>query len=283
MMRYLAVTMAVLSMAGVAQAKRWSMNWNVKNDTGELADNFEVTVEGCELDAVFGPYFNGSPVDPDTGELLSELDVFDDPRIGQPQTSGGSTRIDVEWVDLLPGQAGVKSGQTVHYGVSIQGGNNNPGWQLLTPEWTKTVPGGQTKRKPAHPTGFTVEQTESVLYTIYNNTASTLDIMNLQFKVSPTEVPLSQMVPGYKTFSLYGFGLMEPMFVLPVGGSRAFHLPMGSTGEFLLAKGVSQVPGQPDTMSEWVQQCEVQFIPEPATLMLLALGACLPLFRRKRR
>ena len=67
MKRYLAVTMVVLSIAGLAHAKRWSMNWNVKNDTGELADNFEVIVEGRELDAVFGPYFNGSPVDPDTG------------------------------------------------------------------------------------------------------------------------------------------------------------------------------------------------------------------------
>ena len=282
MMRYLAVTMAVLSMVGVAQAKRWSMNWNVKNDSGELADNFEVTVEGRELDAVFGPYFNGSPVDPASGELLSELDVFDDPNIGQPQTVGDSTRIDVEWVTLLPGQTGVQSGQTVHYGVSIQGGKNNPGWQLLTPEWTKTVPGGATKRYPAHPTGFTVEQTASALYTIYNNTASLLDITNLQFKVSPTEVPLSQMVPGYKSASLYGFGPMEPMFSLPVGGSRAFPLPMGNTGEFLLAKGVSQVPGLPDTMSEWVQQCEVQFVPEPATLSLLALGSLIALRRRRR-
>ena len=281
MKRYLAVTMVVLSIAGLAHAKRWSMNWNVKNDTGELADNFEVIVEGRELDAVFGPYFNGSPVDPDTGELLSELDVFDDPDIGQPQTSNGSTRIEVAWKTLLPGQTGVQKDQTVHYGVSIQGGNNNPGWQLQTPEWTKTVPGGMTKRKPAHPTGFTVEQTESVLYTIYNNTVAPLDISRLQFKISQTELPLSQMVPGYKVFSLYGFGPEEPTFLLPVGGSMPFHLPMGDTGEFLLAKGVSQVPGMPDTMSEWVQQCEIQFVPEPAALSLLALGG-LSILRKRR-
>jgi hypothetical protein len=240
----------------LARAERWAANWNATNNTGQTVNNYEVTVEGSQLDAVFGPYANGWPVDPSTGELFPEDRVWTNPYVSPPREEGGSTFIDVEWKTLAPGQVGVPPNQTLHFGVQIQGGQTNPGWQILQPHWTISDSNGNVvKSFPTQTTGFTVTQTASVLYTIYNDTLVPLDIHNLQFMVSPVWIPLAQMVPGYKPLSLYGFGPMQATFTLLPGQSQSFHVPMGITGECFLAKGFSQDPA--GDISEWVHQAEI--------------------------
>ena len=266
-----------MCLATSAEAKMWAANWNATNDGTSNANDYEVTIEGQTL---YGAqeFVNGSLVSSE-GELGE--DIWGPPRIGSVYDHEDQKRVDVSWRDPGPGGGWAAPGQTAHFGVVILGGNGTPGWELKNAQWTVHTDQGVVNSWPARAAGFSVTPINSTRYTIHNGTLDAMDVTNLQFRVSDTWIPLSQMVPGTGPFSLGGFGATKPSFMLPPGGSMSFDESIGTIGQYFLAKGATQVPGMPGSYSEFVHQSEI--IPEPGTGTLLMLGAMVFLLCRRRR
>ena len=264
-----AICMCVLAMCcQTALAGHWSMTWEVTNNTGQECNDFEVKVEGANIHHVVGVYMNGV----DKSVSGDPEEYFKQPTIGDAVVNTGSITTPIEWTEMASGFGSVPPNKTLTFGVGFQTSEDPSagalGWQVTDVYWTQHAPGMTTISHETRVSGFKVAPSDSANYTIYNDTILPMEVHDLQFLVSSTQIPLDQMVYG----NLPGFGTTQPMYTLQPGQSQIVHVTNISPGDYLLAQGIMTPPGglPTDSIVKFVHQASV--VPEPGVLALIVTG-----------